>query len=740
MRGLAERAVELFDEHVRKPIRDTAGDDERAAEQLVEAFRELLPAVTTLVSHHFRRVLLETAEDHIEWAATPRRAGESALERRATVPLPQGEEKARAVRAAVRHDLAALRPREPRDDVRDGRGLAPPRGARAAAAGRLARRRPRLRDRRPLPRAASAPGYRAVGFDFSHGMLVNARDRGAARRGRRRCGCRSRDARGRRRHVRVRAAQRRLARRVLRGAGARRAARRPHRAARRERARQPRAARRPRRVLQPRRAGRSAGSLSDRDAYSYLPRSMAYLPGPAEMVSMLREAGFPDAAPASALGRRHAAARGHRGRERRDAVRATRARRGVRPARRLPSRRRGSSSSARASGWPRACCREARRSVRRVPISRRVGRCDCRRRCVDRRDGRRRAPWRSARCRSARQRRATVAIPAGSSARGDGRRDVAARRDRRRGVGSRRRSGPSAWRATCRTRRSRALQLAPCGPQPRCMRRPSRSATGTHRGAASSTRSCSRGRSRCERRRATLRLRMLPGARRPPRRSIPTPTRSSARRRRTAVLVGASPELLRLAPRRARSGRTRSPAPRRARAIPTRIVANADALADSAKDREEHAIVVAAVAAALGAVLRRARIRRRARAASDGQRLAPVHAVRRRAARPGAVSALELVAALHPTPAVGGSPRAAALDGDRGARAVRSRRVRGAGGLGRRRAATASGRSRCGARSSTGDRATLFAGAGIVAGSDPAREVDETERKFRAFLDALRWG
>ena len=28
MRGLAERAVELFDEHVRKPIRDTAGDDD----------------------------------------------------------------------------------------------------------------------------------------------------------------------------------------------------------------------------------------------------------------------------------------------------------------------------------------------------------------------------------------------------------------------------------------------------------------------------------------------------------------------------------------------------------------------------------------------------------------------------------------------------------------------------------------------------------------------------------------
>ena len=66
MRGLAERAVDLFDEHVRKPIRDTAGDDEGAAQQMVEAFRELLPAVTTLVSHHFRRVLLEVAEDRIE--------------------------------------------------------------------------------------------------------------------------------------------------------------------------------------------------------------------------------------------------------------------------------------------------------------------------------------------------------------------------------------------------------------------------------------------------------------------------------------------------------------------------------------------------------------------------------------------------------------------------------------------------------------------------------------------------
>jgi demethylmenaquinone methyltransferase/2-methoxy-6-polyprenyl-1,4-benzoquinol methylase len=37
------------------------------------------------------------------------------------------------------------------------------------------------------------------------------------------------------------------------------------------------------------------GALSDRAAYRYLPRSMAYLPPPAEMLTMLREAGFADA-------------------------------------------------------------------------------------------------------------------------------------------------------------------------------------------------------------------------------------------------------------------------------------------------------------------------------------------------------------------------------------------------------------------------------------------------------------
>ncbi|HWL90722.1 MAG TPA: ubiquinone/menaquinone biosynthesis methyltransferase [Actinomycetota bacterium] len=37
------------------------------------------------------------------------------------------------------------------------------------------------------------------------------------------------------------------------------------------------------------------GLLSNREAYSYLPRSTAYLPKPDELLSMLRSAGFPDA-------------------------------------------------------------------------------------------------------------------------------------------------------------------------------------------------------------------------------------------------------------------------------------------------------------------------------------------------------------------------------------------------------------------------------------------------------------
>ena len=44
------------------------------------------------------------------------------------------------------------------------------------------------------------------------------------------------------------------------------------------------------------------GLISDRDAYAYLPKSMAYLPAPDEMVRMLAGAGFADATRAQLSG------------------------------------------------------------------------------------------------------------------------------------------------------------------------------------------------------------------------------------------------------------------------------------------------------------------------------------------------------------------------------------------------------------------------------------------------------
>jgi DNA-binding transcriptional MerR regulator len=65
-RAIAEEAVEMFDRYVRAPLREAAIDDDERAEHLVEAFRTMLPTVTTLVAHHFRSVLLEVAREHLE--------------------------------------------------------------------------------------------------------------------------------------------------------------------------------------------------------------------------------------------------------------------------------------------------------------------------------------------------------------------------------------------------------------------------------------------------------------------------------------------------------------------------------------------------------------------------------------------------------------------------------------------------------------------------------------------------
>ena len=71
MRAVAAQAVDLFDVSVRQPLRASALAEDEKADQLVEAFRTLLPAVSELVAHHFRRVLLQVAQEHLESVGAP---------------------------------------------------------------------------------------------------------------------------------------------------------------------------------------------------------------------------------------------------------------------------------------------------------------------------------------------------------------------------------------------------------------------------------------------------------------------------------------------------------------------------------------------------------------------------------------------------------------------------------------------------------------------------------------------
>ncbi len=100
-------------------------------------------------------------------------------------------------------------------------------------------------------------------------------------------------------------------------------------------------------------------------------------------------------------------------------------------------------------------------------------------------------------------------------------------------------------------------------------------------------------------------------------------------------------------------------------------------------------------------------------------------------------SILDLVNAVHPTPAVAGLPRSAALDW----LAANETLDRGwyAGPIGFVDSSL-EGSFRVALRCAlvNGQRARLFAGAGIVAGSQPERELAETTAKLRAMLDALR--
>ncbi len=202
-------------------------------------------------------------------------------------------------------------------------------------------------------------------------------------------------------------------------------------------------------------------------------------------------------------------------------------------------------------------------------------------------------------------------------------------------------------------------------------------------------------------------------------------------------LIGASPELL-----VSRRGRVIASTPLAGSAPrfgdPGEDRASADRLFNSTKDREEHAFVVDAIAETLGPFCEELAYPPEPELVGTANVWHLGTPFRGRLREPPP-TALELAGLLHPTPAVGGSPREPALalidelePFDRGCYAGPVGWM-DADGDGEWAIAL-----RC--AEVTLRRARLFAGAGIVADSDPAAELEETERKFRAFLDSLRWG
>ena len=206
-------------------------------------------------------------------------------------------------------------------------------------------------------------------------------------------------------------------------------------------------------------------------------------------------------------------------------------------------------------------------------------------------------------------------------------------------------------------------------------------------------------------------------------------------RHRGAALVGASPELL-----VARDGRQVSCRPFAGSAPrstdPAVDAANAAALAESGKNRHEHRVVVDH----LRAVLDRFCTDLDVASAPELSATATVWHLSSRIAgrlRDTSTTALDLTLALHPTPAVGGVPTAAAvelirrLEGNRGFYA-------GAVGW-----CDAAGDGRWvvsirGAELAADRRHALaHAGGGIVAESDPDDELAETTTKFGTILNAL---
>jgi len=200
------------------------------------------------------------------------------------------------------------------------------------------------------------------------------------------------------------------------------------------------------------------------------------------------------------------------------------------------------------------------------------------------------------------------------------------------------------------------------------------------------------------------------------------------------TLFGASPELL--VSRHGRRVVANPLAGSAARsADPVEDTRRAAALLESAKDRHEHLVVSEVVADALRPFCRDLNVPAEPSLVATATMWHLSSRITGTIADPS-VSALALATALHPTPAVCGTPTAAARDAiaelepfDRGFYAGMVGWVDADG----------DGEWAVTIRCATADRDSvdLFAGAGVVADSDPAAELAETTAKLGTMLTAL---
>jgi menaquinone-specific isochorismate synthase len=195
-----------------------------------------------------------------------------------------------------------------------------------------------------------------------------------------------------------------------------------------------------------------------------------------------------------------------------------------------------------------------------------------------------------------------------------------------------------------------------------------------------------------------------------------------------AGLVGATPELL----VRRMGGQVESLV--LAGTIARDGESSAATLFASAKDREEHAYAADMVRAALAPLCEDLTLPDEPELLRLSNLIHLATPVRGRLRDERSV--LDVVASLHPTPAVGGTPTDGALDLIRELEHMDRGRYAGPVGWIDARGDGEWGIAlRC--AQVEGARARLYAGGGIVAGSDPAAELAETQTKFRAMRHAI---